>query len=186
MYYADFVKELREVISTATPDKAMIDRIKSDAIAACSNQNEYKAYAAITQIAKGFEEARKQAETYLKSQITGLDLQSASPFNQGRNFTSSGLASPLVFRDRVTCDYNYPANDDLDPSEYGNRRIQDILSDEERWKAKLKLLTKEKKLRQENILFEHPRMQAVSGTVEHTLSFLGTQSELLRNAEIQS
>lgn len=186
MYYADFVKELREVIYTAEPEKGMIDQIKSDVISACAGQNEYKALAVLTQMAKGFEEARKQAETYLKNQMAGMNLQSAMPFNGGKNFTSSGLATPLVFRDRVTAEYNYAANDDLDPDEYGSRTYSAIVADEARWKAKLKLLTKEKGLREENILYEHPRMQAVAGTVKHTLSFLGTQAEVLRNAEFQN
>lgn len=182
--YEDFVVGMRDLFNNAVPSKDMIEIIRQDVIVACVNVNKYQALAILTQVAKGVEEARKLAAETLLNNLPNFSPASAELFNNGKNFASSGLPTPLIFRDAVDVEYNYAANDDLDPSEYGNRRIQDILSDEERWKAKLKLLTKEKNLRQENIRYEHPRMLPIATSVKHKLSFLGTQSELLRNANL--
>ena len=180
--YDDFVAGIRRLASDAVPRKEMIDEVRDDILYATQNVNPFLTLAILTQLAKGAEQARQIASAAVIAAIQGNNSPSATPFNNGKNFTSSGLASPLVFRDAVEADYNYASNDDLDPSEFGNRTFGTIQSDENTLRARLKLLTKEKKLRAENILFAHPRMQA--SNIKHKLSFIGTQAEVLRNAEL--
>ena len=182
--YDDFVAGMRDLFENEQPTKEMINNITEDVMCAASNQNPYKVLAVLTQVTKGLQAARDMAVQAVYNQLQGFSPASAEVFNNGKNFTSSGLQVPLVFRDAVDVDYNYAANDDLDASEYGSRNYSAIIADEERWKAKLKLLTKEKNLRQENILYEHPRMQPIAASVKHKLAFLGTWAELQRNAEV--
>ena len=89
----------------------------------------------------------------------------------------------LVFRVNTKADYNYQANDDV-PADYG-MTLQALQNVKKGYDEQSKLHTRLIKVRKELILTAHPRMQPIPGTVKHSVSFQGTETEVLRrNANI--
>ena len=179
MTYEDLTKELKAVFDAATPDGTFTDNLKMDLIASMGNLSVEKALAMATCLVNAAKELRDVASSAFLQSLDNFNPTTGEKYNEGKNFTSDGL----VFRVNTKADYNYQANDDV-AAEYG-MTLQALQNIKKGYDEQSKLHTRLIKVRKELILTAHPRMQPIAGTVKHSVSFQGTETEVLRrNANI--
>ena len=176
MYYNDFVKELREIVTTGEPTNNFAVQLKYDLINAVRNLPADRAFGFLTRILDAAQEARDTAAENFISSLP-FNRTSGEKYQGGKNFTS---ANNLVFRVTTKVDYNYAANDDLEP-DYG-MPIATLSSLHDKYARQSKLVTEMIATRKKLILARHPRMQPVEGSVHQSASFLGTWLEASRKS----
>jgi hypothetical protein len=174
MNYPDFVKELRELLATSTPNGNLIDNLVADILTSVTNLQPDQALAALTCLQSAAQEART---TVAEDYINGLDFDKTTgeKYLFGKNFTTP---NQLVLRVNTKCDYNYQANDDL-AAEFG-MNLTALLNTKNGYDEQSKLFTGLIKQRKKLIQHAHPRMLPLPGTVKHSVSFIGTATEVQR------